>query len=92
MLSDNLLLLAQPVCCALSVMQVPCYDVYGYPTLLVGLRGVGDTSPARGRPNTYSCLHAYHVSLHPVLIYDNLPVLMVYTSGTLPHTHAPLDC
>jgi hypothetical protein len=34
-----------------------CYDVYGYPTL-VGLRGVGDTSPARGRPvaNVLRCL------------------------------------
>jgi hypothetical protein len=26
-------------------------------------------------PNTYSCLHAYHVSLHPVLILYLKPVL-----------------
>jgi hypothetical protein len=57
LLSDDLLLLAQPVCCALSVIQVPCYDACGCPTL-VGLRGVGDTSPARGRPvaNVLLCL------------------------------------
>jgi hypothetical protein len=47
---------------ALSVMQVPCYDVYGYPTL-VGLQGVGDTSPARGRPvaNVLLCLGCVYV-------------------------------